>query len=223
MYKTEMQQTESPMRRALARVVAACALCTLVACTSPAVLSTGSVAPEQSVLAYYEWLQSASPSALETELGVLNRGASSNQLQHDVKLALLLSAQGLNDVAMEEQALRLLESIDNNGARENLPVDYRIFAGHWLAYLQQRQKLRDFSKVQQNSEQMLQQLENTYHDLEQRYSRLSQVMNSLEKQNDLLAQQNKLMQQQLDALTVIEQQLVEREQPRAAPAAEAAE
>jgi hypothetical protein len=42
------------------------------------------------------------------------------------------------------------------------------------------------------------------------------VMNSLEKQNGLLEQQNKLMQQQIDALTVIEQQLVGREQPEAA-------
>lgn len=218
-----MQQSKSIIRRTLLRLAAVLGLCTLVACESPAVISTSSVAPEQSVLAYYEWLQSASPAALETELGVLNRGASSNALQHDIKLALLLSAQSndSDDAAKEEEAMRLLNNVSNANGRDNLPVDYRIFAGSWLGYLQQRQKLRDFANLQQNSEAMLQQLENTYHDLEERYARLSQVMNSLETQNDLLAQQNKLMQQQIDALTLIEQQLVEREQTR--PTANAAE
>lgn len=227
MHSSSPQQSGTSITQALSRCVAGALLCLLVACTSPAVITTSSVAPEQSVLAYFEWLQSASPEAIQTELNVLNRETRPlNPLQHDVKLVLVLSAQGRDDPAKEDEAYRLLENVNNSAARDNLPVDYRIFAAHWEGHLQQRRQVREFSNLQQNTELMLKQLEGTYHDLEQRYSRLSSVMNSLEKQNGLLDQQNKLMQQQLDALTVIEQQLVERELPQSqvpAPVAEAAE
>jgi hypothetical protein len=209
-------QSGTGMARAWLLCAAMASACLLVACTAPAVITTSSVAPEQSVLAYYEWLQSASPAAIQTELSALDNERPLNQLQHDVKLALLLSAQGRDDPQKDQEALRLLENINNSQERESLPVDYRIFASHWLGYMQQRTQLRDFTNLQVNTEFTLEQLEGTYHDLAERYSRLSSVMNSLEKQNGLLEQQNKLMQQQIDALTVIEQQLVGREQPEAA-------
>lgn len=200
----------------LRRCIAMAFASLLFACASPEVITTSTVAPEQSVLAYYEWLQAASPAAIQTEFDVVTRERPTNQLQHEIKLALLLSAQGKDDPVKELQAQRLLESINSSTARDSLPVDYRIFAGHWLAYVQQRRQMREFSNMQVNTESMLQQLEKTYHDLEQRYSRLSSVMSSLEKQNGLLAEQNKLLQQQIDALTLIEQQLVDREQPQTA-------
>jgi len=205
MHARKHQQSTSVPRAAVA--VLLCLLAALASCTNPVGLASSTLVPEQPVLVYYEWLKSASPSAVELELRSIGSGTRAGG-QQDVKRALLLSVPPTATEADEAEAIRLLTAVAAQPASINVAEDYRLFASHWLDMLQLRQQLREFGSEQDRSNATLDSLRQTYDELERRYEVLTSVMDSLEKQNALLAEQNKLMQQQIEALTAIEQQLV---------------
>lgn len=161
-------------------------------------------------MAYYEWIMSANPDAVTAELRSMSGIGSRGALQ-EIKRAMLLSVPTVADEAAEAEAISLLAGVIDDAPSTALPQDYRVFALHWHDMLLQRSKLRESGTAQNSTQSSLDELRRTYDDLERRYEVLTKLMDSLEKQNELLEQQNKLMQQQIDALTVIEQQLVEQD------------
>jgi len=195
-----------PLRKALLWLL----LSTLVACSNPVGLSSSTLVPEQSVLAYYEWISSANPDAVAAELRSMGGLGGRGALQ-EIKRAMLLSVPPQAGKAAQDEARRLLEDVIDDAPSTALPEDYRVFARHWHSMLLQREQLREFGSTQSSTQSSLDDLQQSYDDLERRYEVLTKLMDSLEKQNVLLEQQNHLMQQQIDALTVIEQQLVEQD------------
>ena len=129
-----------------------------------------------------------------------------------VKLALLLTHQKSSGTADEATALSMLEQLATSSQAESLSNDYRILATQWLELLQHRRKVRETVLLHQQTLDALNQLQSAYGQLDERYLGLARVLASLEEQNTLLAKQNVLMQKQIEALTVIEQQLADREQ-----------
>ncbi len=208
MQAREHQQSTSTLRAAV--LVLLCLLAALTSCTNPVGLASSTLVPEQPVLVYYEWLKSASPAAVAIELRSMGSGARAGG-QQDVKRALLLSVPATATAADEAEAVRLLTAVAAQPASINVAEDYRLFATHWLEMLQLRQQLRESGSQQDRSNASLDSLRQTYGELERRYEVLTTVMDSLERQNTLLAEQNKLMQQQIEALTAIEQQLVDQD------------
>lgn len=203
---------------AFARVASACLLLVVLAsCSSPVGLSSSTIVPEQSALTYFQWLQSASGDAIQAELRSLSRSNPVNPPLRDVKRGLLLSLRPNATAVDVAEAIRVLTTITNADSHGNLPADYLVLAGLWLQVLQERGDLREYVVRQSDTQASLDSVRERYDDLEQRIELLTEQRNSLEKQNALLEQQNKLMQQQIDALTIIEQQLVEQDQGEAGP------
>jgi|GEM_PF-4053249 len=191
-------------------------LTALVACSNPVGLSSSTLVPEQSVLAYYQWMQSANPDAVAAELRSVSGQGGRGGLQ-EIKRALLLSVPPDSGAAAEAEAVRLLAGVIDDAPSTAVPEDYRVFAAHWHDLLLLRRQLGESGSAQTSTQSSLDELRRTYDELEHRYEVMAAVMDSLEKQNGLLEQQNRLMQQQIDALTVIEQQLVERDTAVAIP------
>ncbi len=182
----------------------------LSACSSPMVLSSSTLVPEQSALAYYQWLHSASAEARNNELHNLAGMGTSSQSLRDVKKALLLSMPVEAPAADVAEAVRLLTAVARN-PDPALAEDYRIFAGHWLEELQRRGQLQQVLAEKESLHAAQEALRKNHDDLQNRFALQSGVVTSLESQKNLLEQQNRLMQKQIDALTVIEQQLVEQD------------
>lgn len=183
----------------------------LAACSNPVGLSSSTIVPEQSAMAYFQWLQAASGDAIQAELRSLSR-ANQNQQLRDIKRGLLLSSRPNATATDLAEAVRVLTAVTTADSHRNLPDDYLVFATHWLQVLQERDDLRDYISRRSDAQASLEGLQERYDDLEHRFEVLTEMRNSLEKQNTLLEQQNKLMQQQIDALTIIEQQLVDQDQ-----------
>jgi septal ring factor EnvC (AmiA/AmiB activator) len=166
--------------------------------------------PEQSALAYYQWLRSASTDAAATELRLLRAQARPQPLR-DVKLALLTSLSAESDVDTQNEAARVLtEAVRLGGI--SLPEDYRLLAAYWIDVLAQRAELRKLQVQLQQSAAALETLKQERAALEQSYAVQTETVNSLQSQKALLEQHNRVMQKQIDALTAIEQQLVEQDQ-----------
>lgn len=185
----------------------------LNACSSGISLSFTPPAATESAFDYYQKIRTFSAEELlvernfvQTELADTPGGSST------VKLALLLSSENPADFANEAFAVELLEQLLSSAELDRLSNDYQVFAAQWLELLKQRQEAREIALLHQQTLDALNQLQAAYGQLDERYLGLARVLASLEEQNTLLAQQNILMQQQIEALTVIEQQLAEREQ-----------
>jgi DNA repair exonuclease SbcCD ATPase subunit len=182
----------------------------LVGCSSPIGLSSSTIGPEQTVLSYFQWLQAASAEAVQAELNSLATIKPVNQPLQEVKRALLLSRQPTS-ADNEAEAIALLSAITANPP-STLPDDYLSFARLWLQLVQERRQFQQLTRQLTESEAALASVRQNQEALESRYALLREVMDTQEQQNALLAQQNALMQQQIDALTNIEQQLVELDQ-----------
>jgi hypothetical protein len=182
----------------------------VTACSSPVGLSSSTLVPEQSALAYYQWLRSASNDAVATELRIL-RAQSQTQPLRDVKLALLTSLSADSEVEVQNEAARLLTEAVRLGGT-SLPEDYRLLAAYWIDVLAQRGELRKLQVQLQQGAETLERLRQEHTVLEQSYAVQTETVNSLQAQKALLEQHNRIMQKQIDALTAIEQQLVEQDQ-----------
>ena len=162
---------------------------------------------------YFQKIDSLTAEAMAAEKTQLESIMSvSPDSINTVKLALLLTHQKSSGTADEATALSMLEQLATSSQAESLSNDYRILATQWLELLQHRRKVRETVLLHQQTLDALNQLQSAYGQLDERYLGLARVLASLEEQNTLLAKQNVLMQKQIEALTVIEQQLADREQ-----------
>jgi hypothetical protein len=182
----------------------------LSACSSPLGLSSSTLVPEQSAMAYYQWVHSASAEARSNELHNLAAMPASAQALRDVKKALLLSMPADAPDGDAAEAVRLLTAVARNPSPA-LAEDYRIFAGYWLEELQRRGQLQQVLAEKEVLRAAQEELGKNNAALQNRLALQAETLNSLESQKNLLEQQNRLMQKQIDALTIIEQQLVEQE------------
>ncbi len=196
----------------LGNSTAACLLSLLLlsACSNPVGLASSTLVPEQPALAYYQWVNSASVEARTNELQNLATMPTANPALRDVKKALLLSIKPDAQTSDVAEAQRLLSAVTRN-APPALAEDYRIFASHWLEELQRRGQLQQVLAERESLRAAQEVLSKNYNELQNRLALQTETVNSLESQKTLLEQQNRLMQKQIDALTVIEQQLVEQD------------
>lgn len=196
------------------RYLLAClSLLAMNACSSGISLTFTPPTEAESVFDYYHKVQSMTSEQYAVEQAQIEQELQSSDLASSkIKLAVLLGKTTDSLPENELRAINLLESVKSGTATASLSTDYQVFAGHWLEMLRQRQKARELSALQQQSLTTLQELQSAYSQLDERYLGLARLIASLERQNQLLANQNLLMQQQIEALTVIEQQLAEREQ-----------
>lgn len=199
--------------RPYAGVVATALLVTVLAgCSSPVGFATSSLAPEQGALVYYQWIRSASWEAREIELKNLRAAVPVNPAQHKLKLAMLLSVPpDAEETAVGEATLLLQELLaDADNSAVLLPLDYQIFASHWVEVLSMRQQLQTLGADHERTVGELSDLQNRQADLQQRYDLLSGTLVEQEQRNEELRQRNGVIQRQLDALNGIEQQLIEQ-------------
>jgi len=182
----------------------------LSACSSPLGLSSSTLVPEQSAMAYYQWVHSASNDARSNELNNLAAMPATAQALRDVKKALLLSMPADAPGSEVAEAEHLLTAVVRNPSPA-LAEDYRILASIWLEELQRRAQLQQVLAERETLRAAQEELRRNFSELQNRSALQAETMNSLETQKTLLEQQNRLMQKQIDALTIIEQQLVEQE------------
>ncbi len=156
-------------------------------------------------LHYYAWVNSATLEELQAErlrLGSrerfwLNERQRLEQGEADpvvdaVQLGMLLSVSALASPETEQEARTLLESAGDPAQASAASRDYAIFAGFLLGHLEQAWQLRAATSSVVESREKLEQLEHT----------------------------NRELQQTIEALTSIEEQLIEREQAQETPAEE---
>ena len=182
----------------------------LSACSSPLGLSSSTLVPEQSAMAYYQWVHSASNEARSNEALNLAAMPATAQALRDVKKSLLLSMPPDATGGEVAEAVRLLTLVARNPSPA-LPEDYRNFASLWLEELQRRAQLQQVLAERDVLRATQEELRKNYTELQNRLALQAETLKSLESQKSLLEQQNRLMQKQIDALTIIEQQLVEQE------------
>jgi len=195
------------LRFCLSAAALSCLL--LAACANPVGLTSSTLTPEQSALAYYQWVRSASVEARQAELRNL-RTQLQPQPQREVKMALVLSVPPTADADQVAEASRLLSDAAHVPGH-GLPDDYRILASHWLEVLALRGELHHLQRQLQEGADTLARLQQEHAVLERGYAVQSETVNSLQAQKTLLEQQNRIMQKQIDALTAIEQQLVDQD------------
>jgi hypothetical protein len=129
-----------------------------------------------------------------------------------VKLALILSWGESSSAEDEALATKLLEALVSDPQAPPMTIDYQNFVAQWLELLQHRLTVRETLLVHKLTVDALNQLQDVYEQLHERNVTLEKAMAKLEQHNAQLSKQYLRMQQQIEALTVIEQQLAEREQ-----------
>lgn len=162
---------------------------------------------------YYQKMRSLSATEQHDELQNLQSALTqNNNPTNAIKMATLLSWRENTDVTELSAAVAMLQQTLTSQHSEQISTDYRVLAEQLLELLQQRLELHEITLSLHQTRSSLEQMQSAYGQLDERYLGLARVLASLEQQNSLLARQNVLMQQQIEALTVIEQQLAEREQ-----------
>jgi hypothetical protein len=138
-------------------------------------------------LDYYQWALQATPQELRAEqLRLATRADSADPVIATVHLGILMSVSALASRESERAALALLESLAAPGTDSDSAGgrEYAIFADFLLEHLKQRADLR---------------------------AATSNVVESRE-QLETLQRDNRQLQEKIEALTSIEEQIIEREQ-----------
>lgn len=139
-------------------------------------------------LDYYAWAQAAPAEELYAEeLRLSAPGPDANALVDKVHLGILMSVSAIASRDSEREAMQLLQTIDAASV-DDASRDYAVFADFLLNHLEQRKELR---------------------------AATSNVVTSREEL-ETLERSNAQLQQKIDALTRIEEQLIEREQAQGA-------
>jgi hypothetical protein len=208
-------------------------LSTLHACTTPVGFATSEVTQEQNILAYYDWIRTASAEALALEQQKLSASDNVDPIHSTIKRGLLLSVPSQAPLAAMTEAEQLLQQALSDSASSgsgdgssgssvktdksnqqvsSLAADYRLFAKQWLDVLQLRKQLLQLTQALSLSQASLQDIQATQADLLQRYNLLSTTLQTQQQQREALQQRNAVLQQQLDALKGLEHQLVEQQE-----------
>jgi len=134
---------------------------------------------------YYAWATKATPEELEAErLRLSSRRYPADPVIDTVHLGMLLSVSAIASRETELEAKALLESVNDPAYATPEGRDYAIFADFLLDHIEQRAHLREAT---------------------------SSVVASREK-NASLERTNQDLKKTIEALTSIEEQLIEREQ-----------
>ena len=157
--------------------------CTTLA-TSPSPAPVVSVTQRTSPLDYYEWAKTATESELEIELfGLQVTTLTSDPLITVVRTAIILSTSRVADNVTELKALDLVNDVTSLEAKDEIGKSYKTFAGVLQSLLQQREDLR---KTKTSNQLALREI-------------------------DSLKKRSRELQQQIEELTSIERQIIERE------------
>ena len=145
-------------------------------------------------LDYFAWLESADQAALDNEHSRLSAAAGNrNSRIHLIQRALLYSVPSTADTSGTDTAIELLTVALQEGSGDShasaLQEEYTAFAGIWLKLLEQQRNYRLARENQLSDKDMI---------------------------RDLSVQVDRL-EKQIDALTTIEQRLIQREQEQAQP------
>lgn len=165
--------------------------------------------PMESVLGYYQRMVISDQEARTAEIHMLSGQGSS--MSNTVKLALLTGMDGdRQDIA---QAINLLSGLPGSDGGDQLQEgEYRQFGIFWLQYLQTLRSLQVFSEQLGTSQEAYRNMMTAYEGLLVQTLRQDELLAGMQRNTLLLEKQNSLLLQQLQALTAIEQQLVENEQ-----------
>lgn len=152
---------------------------------APAPVARPARASSVTPLDYYQWAQAAAPEELMAErLRLASPRRSAIPVVDAVHLGILLSLSAFASPETDREAMALLDTVAEVPDADTSSRDYAIFADLLLSHLQQREALRDAtSSVVETREEL----------------------ETAERTNDQL-------QEKIEALTSIEQQLIEREQ-----------
>jgi hypothetical protein len=150
--------------------------------------ATSNPAPREAAVTpmhYYAWATKATPEELEAErLRLSSRRYPADPVIDTVHLGMLLSVSAIASRDTELEAQALLESVNDPAYATLEGRDYAIFADFLLNHLEQREHLREAT---------------------------TSVVASREK-NESLERTNQDLKKTIEALTSIEEQLIEREQ-----------
>lgn len=207
---------EGVHRGAALRCAAFAALLLLSACGTPGELVERTL-PEPPVparfgaLEYLAWLQDAPPAELGVELERLEQEGPRASLVDKVQLALLLSASSRADAEGKRRAREILGTVGREFILAQRSRDYLTFAGVWHSVLMLRDRLAAASGSLDALRLALEeaQARNARSDLELKSAR--DAREEGERQVEELELQIKSLKKQIEALTSIEQQLIERE------------
>jgi len=159
-------------------------LLALVGCTSSFQSSSPGFPEGYSVDRYYIWLEEAGSEELFREHErIVQKDQSALTITEVVQLALIISVSGLGNEQAEFHAVELLDGLDNREARNRQEQSYLEFSKVWKRILEQ-----GYESYQTNQRQA-----------------------ELEQEIEVLKEHNRRLQEQIDALTTIERQLIERE------------
>jgi len=158
--------------------------CTTVAPAPPAAPAV-IVEQTRSPLDYYAWVKTATESELEVELfGLAINSMTSDPVVTAVRTIMILSTSALANDETELRVLELTNEVPGLEAKDDISKSYKIFAEVMQPILQQRQELQKAATANQLG--------------------LREI--------DSLKRRNRQLQQQIEELTSIEQQIIEREQ-----------
>jgi hypothetical protein len=186
-------------------------LLTLVGCESSNSIPM-QLTRNQSALDYYAWLTQATPVAIASERALLQESpATSRPLEDQVRLALILGIQ--DNPEDRQQAQQLLAAVSANPPLL-LPLqdEYRILGQLWSRYLLMQDQLAAQTSRQQALTTELQQQRQDYEQLLLQILQQDEVLATMQQNSRLLEDHNILLQQQLEALTEIEEELMDRGQ-----------
>ncbi|MES2623897.1 MAG: hypothetical protein V4628_01340 [Pseudomonadota bacterium] len=136
-------------------------------------------------LEYYEWIRAAPEAALKVELyGLTINSLTTDPVVTAVRTSMILGASAFTTRESEQQASRLIDDVSGMQTTTDIGNAYKMFAGVLQTLSQERQDLRAARATVQRA--------------------LVEI--------DGLKSRNKQLQQQIEELTSIEQQIIEREQ-----------
>lgn len=178
-----MTQGMTGLRQIMTRCFVGVLIMMLVGgCASGSISLPGTGPRYYSALRYVTWMQTARLSELESEYQRLTAEQESRTGIRAVQLALLISASSLADANSEEEALDILEGMDTEDIAL-WPGDYRRLANIWQDILERRLNLKS----------ALAELETDGSELER------------------LRLENQRLREQIESLTNIETQILNRE------------
>ena len=181
--------------------------------TSPAAEAPVREPADYGPLEYYAWLSSAPPAAAEAELARLEgnwwwRNTLVDRVQH----ALVLSASTLAGDAGRRQALELLDGVAKAPAAGGRDAEYRQFAAIWRSVLVLRDNLTVASLALRRAREDLRETDASLQQVREAFKDALESREGHARQIQELETQIRSLKKQIEALTTIEQQLIEREQ-----------
>lgn len=198
----------------LLAALAGCAAAPPGAAENPPVAEAPALAPaDYRPLEYYAWLSSAASAEVEAELARLEGSWWwRNTLVERVQHAMVLSASALAGDAGRRQALELLDGVAKAPADGEREAEYRQFAAIWRSVLVLRDNLAVASLALRRAREDMRETDASLQQVREAFKDALESREGHARQIHELETQIQSLKKQIEALTTIEQQLIEREQ-----------